>query len=369
MTRTRLSLVALAASRPTGALVLLLAAASCSGPSARGGFGGMPPMPVEVSRVEQSPIRDGFTALGSIDASLRVEIVSEVNAVVRELPFTEGQPLTQGDLIAVLEDQEIAAEAMRAEALAKQAKANYERSVKLREEDTISDQELERVETDWRVAEANRALAAARLAKTRIRAPFSGVAGRRRVSPGAFVRIGDVITELGRLDLLRVSFAAPERFAGRLRSGMAVEVRTPAYPGETFHGKVTVVDPILDPESRTVALVAEVPNPKARLKPGMSGDVLLVMAERDQAISVPDEAVFAEGTQSFVFVVGPDSVVHKAAVRLGTREADRVEVESGLNAGDVVVRAGHQKLFDGAKVMPVNAAAEPDTAPSQGGDA
>jgi len=329
----------------------------------------MPPMPVEVSRVEQSPIRDSFSALGSIDASLRVEIVSEVNAVVRELPFSEGQPLTKGDLIAVLDDEEIAAEANRAEAIAKQAESNYKRSVRLREENTISDQELERVETEWRVAEANRALADARLAKTRIRAPFSGVAGRRRISPGAFVRIGEVITGLGRLDLLRVSFSAPERFAGRLRPGMAVEVRTPAYPGEKFDGRVTVVDPILDHESRTIALVAEVPNPKGRLKPGMSADVLLVMAEREEAISVPDEAVFAEGTQSFVFVVGPDSVVHKAAVRLGTREADRVEVESGVNAGDLVVRAGHQKLFDGAKVMPVDSAEEPVAAPEQGGGA
>ena len=314
----------------------------------------MPPMPVEVSAVEQSPMRDGFSALGSVDASLRVEIVSEINAIVRELPFSEGQPLSQGDLIAVLEDRDIAAEAMRAEAVAKQAESNYKRSVKLREEDTISDQELERVETDWRVAEANRALADARLAKTRIRAPFTGVAGRRRVSPGAFVRTGEVITEMGRLDLLRVSFAAPERFAGRLRSGMPVEVRTPAFPGEVFGGKVTVVDPILDPESRTIALVAEVPNPKGRLKPGMSGDVLLVLARREEAISIPDEAVFAEGNQNFVFVVGPDSVVHKAAVRLGTREADRVEVQSGVAAGDFVVRAGHQKLFEGAKVMPVN---------------
>lgn len=329
----------------------------------------MPPMPVEVSRVEQSPMRDGFSALGSIDASLRVEIVSEIDAVVRELPFSEGKPLAKGDLIAVLDDEAIAAEAARAEALAKQAEANYKRSVKLRQEDTISDQELERVETDWRVAEANRALAEARLAKTRIRAPFSGVAGRRRVSPGAFVRTGEVITGLGRLDLLRVTFAAPERFAGRLRPGMAVEVRTPAYPNEKFEGKVTVVDPILDPESRTIALVAEVPNPKGRLKPGMSGDVLLVMAEREDAMSVPDEAVFAEGTQNFVFVVGPDSVVHKAAVRLGTREADRVEVESGVNAGDLVVRAGHQKLFEGAKVMPVNSAEGAAAPPEAGSDA
>ncbi len=350
-------------------LVSSVAHLSCGGPKAGAGGGmRMPPMPVEVSRVEPQVIRDGFSALGSIDASLRVEVVSEVDAVVRELPFAEGQPLSQGDLIAVLDDAEIGAEAQRAKALAAQAKSNYQRSQRLREEDTISDQELERVETEWRVAEANQALAEARHGKTRIRAPFSGVAGRRRVSPGAFLRTGDVITEIGRLDLLRVSFAAPERFAGRLRPGMAVEVRSPAFPGQSFSGRVAVVDPILDPESRTVPIVAEVPNPRGRLKPGMSADVLVVLAERQRALSVPDEAVFAEGDRSFVFVVGADSLVRKAAVELGTREADRVEVTAGVAAGDVVVRAGHQKLFEGAKVLPV---AAPEDAAGEGpeGDA
>ena len=367
MTRTR-PIHALAATTSFSVL-LSLTLSSCSGSKAGGGMGGMPPMPVEVWRVEPRSVRDGFSALGSIDAFLRVEVVSEVDAVVRELPFLEGQPLQEGELIAVLEDDEIGAEAMRAQALAKQAESNYKRSVKLREEDTISDQELERVETDWRVAEANRVLAEARLAKTRIRAPFTGVAGRRRISPGAFVRKGDVVTEMGRLDLLRVSFSAPERFAGKLRAGMPVEVRSPAFPGETFKGRVTVVDPILDPESRSIALVAEIPNPKSRLKPGMSGDVLLVMAERKEALSVPDEAVFAEGDQSFVYLVGPDSVAHRTPVRLGTREVDRVEVESGVATGDLVVRAGHQKLFDGAKVLPVPAAEESPPAPAEGGGA
>jgi membrane fusion protein (multidrug efflux system) len=349
-------------SRALAALVLPfpLLLASCGGPTAGTGGMRMPPMPVEVTKVEARRTRDSFTALGSIDAALRVEVVSELDGVVRELPFAEGRALAAGDLIAVLDDEEIAAEAARAKALADQAESNYERSVRLRQEDTISDQEMERVETEMRVAEANQALAEARHAKTRVRAPFSGMAGRRRVSPGAFVRKGDVLTELGRLDLLRVSFAAPERFAGRLKPGMRVEVRSPAFPGESFAGRIVVVDPILDPDSRTVPLVAEVPNPRARLKPGMSADVLVVLAEREGALSVPDEAVFAEGAQSFVFVVDPDSFsVKRTAVVLGTREADRVEVRSGLSAGDLVVRAGHQKLFDGARVQPV-----PDEAPA-----
>jgi len=121
----------------------------------------------------------------------------------------------------------------------------------------------------------------------------------------------------------------------------------------TFTGHVTVVDPIIDPETRTVQLVGRVPNPGHRLKPGMSANVEVSLAERDNALMVPDEAVFAEGSQSYVYVVKADSTVARTAIQLGTRDSARVEVVRGLEAGQRVVSAGHQKLFEGAHVMPV----------------
>ena len=196
-------------------------------------------------------------------------------------------------------------------------------------------------------------MAQARLRKTRITAPFAGVLGARRVSPGAFVRAGTPITDLARLQDIKISFWAPERYLSDLHRGAEVDVATPAYPGFVVHGRVDVVEPVLDPGTRSARLLARATNPGNRLRPGMSANVGAVLRERPASTTIPSEAVFFEGDQSFVYVVKPDSTVTRTALTLGTRTAEAVEVVKGLDAGARVVRAGHQKLFEGAKIIPV----------------
>jgi membrane fusion protein (multidrug efflux system) len=312
-------------------------------------------MPVEVAEVAPRVMRDQFRALGSIESDEIIEVVSELNATVVELPFVEGQAVERGKLLAQLDDREFKAEADRGEARLDQARANFERARQLFDQGTSSQQQLDDASTALRVAEAEAALARARFEKTRIRAPFSGSVGRRLVSAGAYLRSGDVITTLARLDELKVSFSAPERFLGRLRPGLPVEVTTPAFPGATFEGRISVVDPMVDPRSRSVAMVARISNRGGRLRPGLSANVAATFSERSQALTLPDEAVFAEGDQSFVYVVRADSTVAKTAIVLGGRDSAMVEVIGGLEAGARVVRAGHQKLFEGARVMPLSA--------------
>jgi len=342
----------------TGRALLLLsllafALSSCSGQAGgRGGFQ-MPPTPVEVASVEASIVSDQLQALGSIDSDELVDVVAEISARVLELPFAEGQAVSAGQLLARLDDSEIRAQAMRAEAERDRARSDHERAKQLFDRNAISVKELEDASVDLRVAEADYEVASARLEKTRIRAPFAGLVGRRRISQGAYVSVGQQITELARVDRMRVTFAAPERYMGDLKVGVPVAIQTPAYPAETFRGRLSVVDPIVDPQTRTVQLVASVPNRDRRLRPGMSADVRVTLAQRSSALMVPDEAVFAEGNQDFVYVVQADSTVARAAVHLGTRDSARVEVVSGLEAGARVVRAGHQKLYDGARVMPI----------------
>jgi membrane fusion protein, multidrug efflux system len=335
----------------------LLAAASCGGP-AGGPRGAMklPPMPVEVAEVKQETMRDGFTAIGTIDADENVEIVSEIAGTVRELPFTEGGPVAAGALLAVLDDSQERAEADRAAALTEQTRLTAERTRKLYQEKLVPAEELERSEANLKVAEANYAVAKARHEKTRIRAPFAGLVGRRRVSPGAYVQPGTVLTDLAQTAQLRVGFVVPERFAGTLKRGATVTLTTTAFPGETFRGRVDVVDPQIDPETRTFGLVARLPNPGLRLKPGLSAAITATLVERPRTLVVPDEAVVSQGDQNLVYVVLRDSTVQATPVKLGLRESARVEVVSGLAAGDMVVTAGHQKIYPGAKVLPVPAA-------------
>ncbi len=338
-------------------LVFFLLAA-CS--KNKGGGFAAPPMPVEAATVTSGTIADRFEAVGTLEALNAITAVSQIDALVMEVPFLEGTLLEKGDLIAQLDDAQLKAEEAKAEALRDQKKASYERIKSMFEQKLAAKQELDDAAAALKMAEADLALIRARLAKTRITAPFSGLVGARRVSPGAFARTGEPITDLAQIDELRVIFFAPERYVAELRPGASVTVSTPAYPEYELKGRISVVEPVVNPQTRSVKILARVANPDRRLRPGMSANVSAVLSERKNALSVPDEAIFAEGNQNLVYVIKPDSTVTKTAVTLGTRMKSSVEVIQGLSAGAQVVRAGHQKLFEGAKVFPVpNSVAAP----------
>jgi membrane fusion protein (multidrug efflux system) len=329
----------------------------------------MPPTPVEVASVESRTVREQFRAIGGIEADEVIQVTTEVPGVVRQLPFTEGRLVAAGALLARLDDREAAANAARAKAQRELAESNARRATALAQQQVISEQSLEDTRAALKIAQANEAQAEAQLAKMRIRAPWAGLVGRRRVSVGAYVQAADPITELARVDRVRVQFSAPERYLNQLRVGTPVEITTPAFPGRAFGGRLTVVDPIVDPQTRSVHLVAEFRNPQHVLKSGLSANVTVTFSERPMALVVPDEAIFAEGAQSYVFVVKPDSTVARAAIQTGLRDSSRVEVTRGLEAGQQIVKAGHQKLFDGAKVIPIPSAMMAGGMPPGGGGA
>ncbi|HEY3172194.1 MAG TPA: efflux RND transporter periplasmic adaptor subunit [Thermoanaerobaculia bacterium] len=337
--------------------------AGCSKKKEAKGFA-PPPVPVEVAEATRGNVRESLHALGTIEAAERVKVTAEIDAIARELPFDEGRLVRKGQVLAVLNDAELRADAGRVAAIRDQARLTSQRFEQLSREKIASSQDRDNARAALRVAEANVRLAQARLKKTRILAPFSGVVGSRLVSPGVYLKAGDAITELARIDTVKVAFAVPERYLADLRRGANVTVTTVVFPGKEFTGSVNVVDPILDPGTRSARLTAVIPNPSGDLRPGMSADVNAVLAERAQAVTVPDEAVFAEGDRNYVFVVQPDSTVARRAIKLGARQTGRVEVQEGLRGGDKVVRAGHQKLFDGAKVSAVQSSAATASAPS-----
>ncbi len=336
----------------TFTLLLILISAGC-GKETPGGEFSMPPMPVEVAQVKEQKVADQFEAVGTIEAIEAITVVSEINAVVVSLPFEEGGFIKRGELIAQLDDSQLNGEVLRTEALFTQSQANYNRMKTLVEQKVGTPQSLDNAAADLKVAEANLELAKAHFNKTRITAPFGGMIGSRRVSVGSFLRVGDIITELADIDEIRVTLSVPERFLSQLKRGAEVTVSTSAYPDHKVKGKISVIEPVVDPAMRTARIVVRVSNPGRKFLPGMSANVSVVLKERLNALTIPSEAVFESGSQSFVFVVKPDSSVARVEITLGTQLPDVVEIVKGLKQGEQVVKAGHQKLFEGAKVMPV----------------
>jgi membrane fusion protein (multidrug efflux system) len=356
--------------RIAAALLLLLAAHGCKrGPQA-GGFQ-MPPTPVEIAPVSQGSVADRFESVGNVEAGEAILVVAEIDAVVRALPFQEGQPVRAGALLVQLDDAQLRAEVARSEALRDQAKASFGRVKAVVGQGAGAPQDLDDAAAGLKVAEANLSLAETRLRKTRITAPFAGVTGAKRVSPGAYLRAGTPVTELASIGVIKVTFSVPERYLGQLRRGAPVSLSAPAFPGYALVGVIDVIDPVLDPQTRSSRVIARVRNPGGRFRPGMSVNVTAVLSQRPQAVTVPNEAVFSEGGQNFAYVVKQDSTVTKSALVLGTRLSDVVEVVKGLEPGQFVVRAGHQKLFEGAKIKPTQsgapaAGAKPEEAEKKG---
>ena len=335
------------------AAMIILFFYGCSEQSASGGGFKMPPTPVEVADVKSQSVADKFDAVGTIEAIEGVTIVSEIDASVISLPFEEGTFIKKGDLIAKLDDSQLSAEVNRTEALYTQSKAAYKRVKSVVDQNAGTPQDLDDALANLKVAEANYELAKARLNKTRIVAPFDGEVGARKVSVGTFLRTGQEITELANLSEIRINFSAPERFLAQLKRNGQVTVTSTVFPGYEVKGRIIAIEPMLDPETRNVNIVARVQNPGEKFHPGMSANISAILSERPNALTIPNEAVFANGNQSFVYVVKKDSSVAATPVILGLQTPEIVEVVNGLEDGMVVVRTGHQKLFDGAKVMPI----------------
>lgn len=342
------------------AVFIFLMNTGCSQQQAQGGGFQMPPMPVEAATVTESAVIDPFDAVGTIEAEDAITVVSEMDALVISLPFREGQAIAKGGLIAQLDDTQLRAEEERAKAILEQRKVTYDRIKTITDEGLGAAQTLDDAAAALKVAEADLAVIRARLQKTRIVAPFSGIAGARRMSAGAFVRAGSAITDLAQIDKLRINFSAPERYYSSLQRGAEVKVSTTAYPNVALIGKVEVIEPLVDQATRRMKVIAAIDNPGGKFRPGMSANVTVVLGERPNALVIPSEAVFVEGDQALVFVIQADSTVARTPVELGTRLRENVEVLNGLAAGTMVVRAGHQKLFPGAKVMPISAAPPQD---------
>ena len=317
-----------------------------------GGFKA-PPTAVEMALATSGIVSDKFEAVGTIEANDAITVVSQIDALVISLPFVEGEPIEKGGVIAQLDDVQLRAEESRASAVRDQKKISFDRIKSIVDQGAGAPQDLDNAAAELKIAEADLALIRARLDKTRIVAPFAGVVGARRISPGAFLRAGVPITDLAELDRLKVTFSAPERYYPSLTKGAEVTVSTTAFPNYELKGRIDVIEPVVDQSTRSAHIIARVDNPGRKFRPGMSANVSAVLSQRANALTIPDEAIFAEGDQAFVYAIKEDSTVTRTPIVMGTRLRGSVEVLKGLEPGARIVRTGHQKLYEGAKVMPI----------------
>jgi len=192
-------------------------------------------------------------------------------------------------------------------------------------------------------------LARVQLEKAHIVAPFSGIVGLRRVSVGEYITAGQPLVNLEAIDPVKADFRVPEKFLPAIRVGQTIRIKVDAFPDDSFEGKVYAIDPRLDVAGRSLLVRAVVPNGDQRLRPGLFARVTVLLQLKEDALSVPEQAIVPQGDSQFVFKI-VDGKAHLTKVVTGTRRDGRVEIVEGLTAGDQVVTAGQFKIRDGSAV-------------------
>lgn len=301
-------------------------------------------------------IRQSTKAVGTLHANESIMIRPEIPGRIRQVLFQEGQPVEKDAFLIELDDSELQAELAQSAAQLKVSRLTYERikQLDLDGKRYVPKQQLDEVAGSLQAAQAAHVLYTTRLAKTKIRAPFAGLTGIRRVSPGDFVVTGQDLVNLEDVRTLKIDFKVSETLLRHIVPGQSIEATTDAYPGETFQGTVYVVDPKVDMSTRSVQARARIPNVNYRLRPGMFAQLTLFLGQQERALLIPEEAVIPQKDKTFVYRA-EGGTARWTEVQLGMRTRGYVQVVQGLQEQDVVVRAGHHKLQDGTRIRPLTA--------------
>jgi len=306
-------------------------------------------VPVEAAIAQAGRAAVLVRASGSLIASDAVVVQPEISGRVTAVLFEQGEAVQVGEPLIRLDPTTHEAELAKAEAALTLARENYNRSESLSRRGATAAQALDQARAALRTAEAELVLARQRLSDTDIRAPFDGVVGLKQLSVGRYVEPGDELVALERIDPLYLDFRLSERWLAKLVPGDTVTVAVDALPGESFTGTITALDPKVDVNGRAVQLRATVPNPDRSLRPGLFARVAVELDERLDAVLVPEAAVVLQEKGPIVYRI----VQGRAAltpVTIGVRRDGRVEIKTGLAAGDAVVVNGHVRLRDQAQV-------------------
>ena len=324
---------------------------------------------VNVVRVSSQDSSGQIAYSGEVKPRYETALGFRVGGKIVERLADVGDTVQAGDVLARLdpEDQKLNSQAVRsrlaaADAAYKQAKADLERYTDLYQQKFISRAEFDRHQTDFNVAKAELAQVRAELAVvenqadyTRLRADHPGVVTAIEAETGQVVAAGQTVMKVARTAEKEVAISIPENKLGELRAATDITITLWANPQRKYSGKVREVSPVADPVTRTYAVRIDIAGADNDVKLGMTANVYLAGITRGNTVELPATALFQQGEGAAVWRVDPQTnTVSAVPVDVARYYEDKVAVTSGLSDGDIVVRAGVHKLFEGESVRVLN---------------
>ena len=312
---------------------------------------------VEAEEVKSMTMPKYINTIGELKANESVMLHSELSGRITEILFTEGTNVAKGDLLIKLDDEQAQAELRMRKAKLQLAEAEYDRYKRMREGGAGSGKEYDKAFAEMNVAKSEVEAAEASIKRTEIRAPFEGTIGLIDVSVGSYVQPNQELVHLVDQTPIKVKFGVPGKFINDVGVGQSVELRVESAKNRIFKGIVEAVDSHVDSATNNISLRASVPNEDGVLKAGLFADVMLVIGEQGDTVTVDEASVERIGEQEFVWVVDRKKA-RRVGVLTGVRNKGRIEIIAGLKPGQVVVNAGQLRLYEGAWVKILNMGAE-----------
>jgi membrane fusion protein (multidrug efflux system) len=323
------------------------------------------PQTVSATKAETSDWQPKIDAVGTLRAVRGAELSLEVPGVVETISFQSGDEVKAGQVLLTLRKQDEEARLQSLEATAQLAQITYDRDVKQLKAQAISQAIVDNDEANLRNARAQVAVQKAILDKKTLRAPFDGKLGLRQVDLGQFLAAGTMIATLQSMNPIYVDFLLPQQAVAQISVGDRVRAKIDAFPGQTFEGEITAINPKIETSSRNVQVRATLPNPEQKLIPGMFAAVELDTGAPQRLVTLPQTAVSYNPYGSLVYIVDdkgkasdgkPELTARQVFVTTGATRGDQVAILKGVSEGDTVVTSGQIKLRNGVPVLVDNRA-------------
>ncbi|WP_312520441.1 efflux RND transporter periplasmic adaptor subunit [Anaerospora sp.] len=327
---------------------------------------------VETAVVTRRDITPTLLFSANLEPVWSADISSKVDGRIDRLVVEEGDGVKAGDIVATLDTNELAAQVIQAEgnlltaqAGLEQAELDLRRNDALAKQGAVSLQTLDtmRIKRDLalgqlRSAEGNMSLLTARLENANITAPRNGVVIKRFVQSGYYTKSGSTIVTLADTSSLLAKATVGEAQMQDIIIGSTVKVLVSALGNKEFSGVITRLSPAAASPSRTFTAEITIPNPQGELKPGIFANVSTPVQARKNVIAVPESALVMKEDQKTVFVVNAQGVAQQSVLKLGYVGEGYAEVLAGLQEGDVIITAGHNKVKDGSVIAGAKAGAK-----------
>ena len=317
-----------------------------------------PPASVNIATAKSETIPNLLTAVGDLAAVHQVNVTSDVNGRITDILFTAGASVKEGTPLLQMFDAPEQGDLANYKAQQRVAQISLDRAKQLAERQFGPQATVDNAQAAFDQASAGIAKTEAIISQKLVRAPFDGELGVRKVEVGQYLTAGTQIVSLTDLSALYANFTVTEKDSAQLKVGHTVRIAVDAYPGRTFEGKITTIEPQIATETRNIRVQATIQNPDRILKPGMFVTTTIVLPNNPPVITVPETAVDYTLYGDSVFLIGEKKAedgktsltATRTFVQTGKRIEGRAEILKGLKDGDRVVAVGQLKLQSGSAV-------------------